>query len=208
MAHATHRDIFPNANFKEGVYDKDAFICEMTKDGLTLNLAWQDEGKASKKHKCSVPAGRANKALKTLHPYHIGLSLRHSCGCTKECNNKFTADDVVRKRDWYLSFANELAATSGLVADLLPYTNREERKISYGLLSGASPATQTRVSCCANFYMQAVGIHDTKLARVREACYNGSVNFLHGNAGKKYVTKVQLRSRLPATWKCTGNRML
>ena len=76
------------------------------------------------------------------------------------------------------------------MADLSPHTDRDNRKIDYGLMS---TSTQTRVRCCANFYMQAVGIHDTKLAGVRAACFNGSKTFVHGNQSKKYATKVQLR---------------
>jgi hypothetical protein len=68
MRRAEHRDVVPNANFNEGIYENDAFECHVSEDKQKVFIALLGEGKASKKHTTGVPAARANKALKNLHP--------------------------------------------------------------------------------------------------------------------------------------------
>jgi hypothetical protein len=68
----------------------------------------------------------------------------------------------IAKRAWYLQFGSEVSSRSALVTDLQPHFNARTKKITYSLQSRHNEP----VKCCSNFYMRAVGVHETKMLRV------------------------------------------
>jgi hypothetical protein len=110
-----HPDLVPNADFSRGIYDHDVFEARCSSTKKTVEICRLGMGRAAAQFVYSVPRARANKALKLLHPAHVQATIRTPCGCRHACNTKFSEADILRKRVWYLSLANELKARSGPV---------------------------------------------------------------------------------------------
>jgi hypothetical protein len=194
--HPDQPSVVPSCDFKRGIYDKEMWDVHTTSGGSTIDMVVRNSGKSARKLAYSVPIRRANKALRTLHPLHIHLSLEKPCGCKKACNTMFSYHDIADKRLWYLREAGELASRSALVNDLIPHYNTKTKKLHYYLKNNG-----VDVAVCSNFYMQAIGVHENKMSRVRAAVRAGNTIFLHGNEHKKYKTNAQKASRTRAFWR-------
>jgi hypothetical protein len=188
--------VIPSCDFKNGIYDKKAWTATLSSHGSTVDMVLKGRGKASRQTAYSIPIKRVNKALRTLHPMHITLSLTKPCGCSKACNTLFSYHDLAAKRQWYLSFGSELESRSGLVQDLLPFYDKKTRRLHYHIQDKG-----VDVAVCSSFYSQAIGVGETKMVRVRLAVRAGNVRFIHGNQHKYYQTEAQKASRTRAFWR-------
>jgi hypothetical protein len=188
--------VVASCDFARGIYDHEVWDAVLSPGGSTVDMVVRGKGKAGRQESYSVPVKRANKALRTLHPQHILLTLTKPCGCTKACNTSFSYHDIASKRKWYLSFASELDSRTGLVQDLLPKYDKKKQRLHYSI-----PENGIDVAVCSNFYMQALGVGETKMVRVRASVRHGGVIFIHGNKHKAYKTEAQKASRTRAFWR-------
>jgi hypothetical protein len=194
-----HPDLVPNCSYRRGIYDHEEFYTKLSTNKTMLEFGRKGMGKTSKENVYTVPIARANKALKILHHSHLEATLRHACGCTHECNTKFSVADLIAKRRWYLSFHNELASRAGLVSDMKQFYDKKQRRHHYRLHRGGFGGQSVPV--CSTFYMMSMGIHETKLKGARKAVQLGNTSFVHLNRFKHYETVANKAANIRAFWR-------